>query len=85
MTDHKGLPVPGYRPQPQWAIDAVKELKETEERLLRKVETLLKNNEVDPRWASIAITEFQKGFMAVNRSIFKPTRISLPEDTDAQA
>ena len=34
----------------------------------------------DPRWAAIARTHFQEGFMALNRAVFQPQRISLPED-----
>ena len=83
MTDqkmHQGLPVPGYRPQPEWAVKLVKDLKETEERLLRKLDDLKGNPEIDQRWVAIANTHFQEGFMAINRSIFKPTRVILPED-----
>jgi len=39
---------------------------------------------VDPRWVSIAKTHFQEGFMALNRSVFQPSRISLPEDEGRQ-
>jgi hypothetical protein len=38
------------------------------------------NPEVDRRWLSIAKTHFEQGFMALNRSIFKPQRIKLLED-----
>ncbi|MCK9361742.1 hypothetical protein M0Q28_06000 [Patescibacteria group bacterium] len=34
----------------------------------------------DPRWLAVAKTHFQEGFMALNRSVFQPQRISLPED-----
>lgn len=34
----------------------------------------------DPRWVNIARTHFQEGFMALNRAVFQPQRISLPED-----
>ena len=34
----------------------------------------------DPRWFAIARTHFQEGFMALNRSVFQPQRIKLPED-----
>lgn len=34
----------------------------------------------DPRWLAVAKTHFEQGFMALNRAVFQPTRISLPED-----
>lgn len=37
--------------------------------------------DVDQRWLAIARTDFQRAFMALNRAVFQPTRISLPEDT----
>lgn len=36
--------------------------------------------EVDGRWLAIARTHFQEGFMALNRAVFQPQRIKLPED-----
>ncbi len=80
-TEHKGLPVKGYQPQPQFRVDQVNLNKQTEERLLRVLD-LLRSTDADPRWISIARTHFEEGFMAMNRAIFQPTRISLPEDTE---
>lgn len=34
----------------------------------------------DPRWLAIARTHFHEGFMALNRAVFQPQRIRLPED-----
>lgn len=34
----------------------------------------------DLRWLAIARTHIQEGFTALNRSIFQPQRIKLPED-----
>lgn len=34
----------------------------------------------DPRWLAVAKTRFQEGFMALNRAVFQPQRIRLPED-----
>lgn len=34
----------------------------------------------DPRWLAIARTHLQEGFMALNRAVFQPQRIKLPED-----
>jgi hypothetical protein len=38
--------------------------------------------EVDKRWLAIARTGFEQAFMALNRSVFQPGRIRLPEDDD---
>lgn len=41
-----------------------------------------RSHEYDQRWLSIATTHFQQGFMALNRAVFQPQRIKLPEDED---
>lgn len=85
MTDHKGLPVQGYRQQPQIAVDAVNRNKETEEKILRLIDDLqngqLKGEsfQADGRWLAIARTDLEKGFMALNRAIFKPERVNLSD------
>lgn len=82
MTEHTGLPVAGYQPQSDEKVALVNSNKETEERLLRLIDTLTNddNEFFNPRWLSIAKTHFEQGFMALNRAIFQPQRISLPED-----
>lgn len=81
MTNQPGLPVKGYRSQPQSAIDIVNENKVAEERLLRKIDDLQSGLGGDPRWLALARTHLEIGFMALNRAIFRPARIELPEDT----
>jgi hypothetical protein len=83
MTEHKGLPVSGYVAQTDEKVALVNEFKADEERLLRKLDTLLNSTKIDSdrRWLAVARTHFQEGFMALNRSVFQPTRIALPEDT----
>jgi hypothetical protein len=77
----EGLPVAGYVPQNAAAIDLVNLNKEAEERVLRVIDLLMDGKmEVDKRWLAIARTDLQKGFMALNRAIFQPRRISLPDD-----
>lgn len=84
MSDHKGLPVQGYRVQPQEAVDAVNRNKETEEKLLRLIDDLQNGQlngeafQAEQRWLAIARTDLEKGFMALNRAIFKPERAKLP-------
>jgi hypothetical protein len=92
MSDamNEGLPVAGYRPQTDEAVDLVNENKLIEERLLRRLEALRtlaiaaedggNSHLIDFRWFSVARTHFEQGFMALNRSIFQPGRIALPGD-----
>lgn len=91
---YKGLPVHGYQPQSDAKVALVNEFKQDEERLLRKLDALssqtfhLQNADgtrrsVDPRWLAIARTGFEQAFMALNRAVFQPQRISLPEDVEA--
>ena len=83
MSDeHLGLPVAGYRPQNQIAVDVVNENKHKEEKLLRLIDALRNEQtlggqsiQVDQRWLSIAKTHIEQGFMALNRAIFQPARI----------
>lgn len=78
--DHKGLPVAGYKAQSQDNVDLVNRNKKLEELVLRVIDELQSNSNCDGRWVSIARTDIEKGFMALNRAIFKPARINgLPE------
>lgn len=76
----QGLPVSGYRAQSQLAVDTVNSYKADEERLLRKLDALKGDPTVDQRWLAIGRTDLEKAFMAINRSIFSPMRVKLPED-----
>lgn len=93
MTEHAGLPVKGYQAQSGEKVALVNHNKEMEERLLRIIDSLMtgplsisiapvsvNHAEADKRWLAIAKTHFEIGFMALNRSIFQPARIPLPED-----
>jgi hypothetical protein len=75
-----GLPVPGYQPQKLLAVGLVSTHKHFEERLLRHLDILSKRDDVDQRWLAIGRTHAELAFMAINRSVFRPTRIPLPED-----
>lgn len=81
MTEHQGLPVAGYQPQSEENVKQVNINKEQEERLLRLIE-LLFDTDADKRWLSIAKTHFEQGYMALNRAIFQPKRVRLPEDAE---
>lgn len=78
MSMHEGLPVAGYTPQTTTAIERVNGHKIIEERVLRIIDTLQTTGEGDPRWLAIARTDLEKGFMALNRAVFQPSRIDFP-------
>jgi hypothetical protein len=77
---HQGLPVSGYRPQSAETVATVNAMKTAEEGTLRALDVLASNPDIDKRWLAIGRTAIEQGFMAVNRSVFKPSRISLPGD-----
>lgn len=75
---HQGLPVAGYKAQTDERVALVNRNKEIEERVLRIIDDLW-GTDADRRWLSIGRTHIEQGFMAVNRAVFKPERIGLPE------
>jgi hypothetical protein len=75
-----GLPVAGYRPQSDLAVQRVNFNKHAEERLLRVLDEYAEDPAIDKRWLALARTQIENGFMALNRAIFQPGRIGLPED-----
>lgn len=77
---HEGLPVHGYNPQPNANVMAVNHNKELEETLLRVLDGMKTNPDIDGRWLAIGRTHLEQGFMAVNRAIFKPGRVKLYDD-----
>lgn len=80
----EGLPVAGYkRTQNQSTIDRVNRIKEAEERLLRVFDTIMDEmhpDDLDPVWMHQARVSVQAGCSFASRALFKPERISLPED-----
>lgn len=77
MTEHTGLPVEGYRKQSEDNVALVNRNKRIEEEVLRLLDDLASMSDTDKRWLAIGRTHIEQGFMAVNRSIFKPARIEL--------
>lgn len=82
MSMHEGLPVAGYNRQTTTAIDLVNANKIIEEQVLRIIGGLRLNGDCNPRWLSIAQTQIEQGFMALNRAVFQPSRIKLPSDDE---
>lgn len=75
-----GLPVPGYRPQTDRAVQIVTGFKQDEEVLLRAMDRMKDDPAFDQRWLATARTQIEQGFMALNRAVFRPGRARLPED-----
>ena len=87
MATHDGLPVKGYMPQTDARVALVNENKVLEERVLRQIDrmqgkgnTSLDSSEYDQRMVALARTGVQDAFMWLNRAVFQPARIDLPED-----
>ncbi|MBX4911333.1 hypothetical protein HJA82_28905 [Rhizobium bangladeshense] len=80
---HLGLPVAGYQAQSDENVALVNENKVLEERVLRQIDRHVRNHgsqEIDQRMVALARTKIQEGFMWLNRAVFQPKRIPLPED-----
>ena len=78
--DHAGLPVKGYAPQSSDAVAKVNRAKRIEEEVLRLLDELALDPDTDKRWLATGRTDIEKGFMAVNRSVFRPGRVALDWD-----
>lgn len=77
---HNGLPVAGYKPQSDEKVAVVNVNKQLEERVLRQIESMNVNGEFDGRMMALAKTGIQEAFMWLNRAVFQPGRVELPED-----
>lgn len=76
MTDVKG-----YSPLSDVQKELANEGKELEERYLRWLDKLNENEATDKRHVALARTNIEQGAMWAIRSIFRPTRVKLPEDS----
>lgn len=80
---HQALPVAGYTEQSGRNVTIVNQNKRMEELTLRQLDWLKTLPDVDQRWLAIGRTHIEQGFMAINRAVFKPQRVSLSEDAEA--
>lgn len=78
--EHTGLPVAGYQAQSQEKVDVVNTNKQAEETILRILDDLANRHGINQRWLAIGRTHIEQGFMAVNRAVFQPARVTLPTD-----
>ncbi len=75
-------PVKGYPEISDEQLALVNETKVLEERILRHIECFDEKlpEGPDEKWVHIGKVAIVQGFMALNRAIMKPQRITLPED-----
>ncbi len=78
MTEHTPLPVAGYTSQSDDKVATVNINKQIEESILRRLDDLKDRTDIDQRWLAIGRTDLEKAFMAINRAVFQPQRVSLP-------
>jgi len=64
--------IKGYKELSQEEIDLMNEIKSKGAEVGDLIEKLRAIDSIDQRWASIAATDLQKGFMALTRSVAKP-------------
>jgi hypothetical protein len=81
MTEHAGLPVAGYLPQSDDKVALVNANKAAEEAALRILDHLGTLPDTDKRWLAIGRTSLEQAWMAVNRAVFKPSRVNLHGET----
>jgi hypothetical protein len=60
----------------------VQENNEYEERALRLIDDLEDTDGIDQHWLDIGREKIELAFMALNRAVRSPDRISLPEDSE---
>jgi hypothetical protein len=82
MTEHAPMPVAGYTTQSEANVALVNQAKRLEEQVLRHLDRVADHPETDKRWAAIARTQIEQGFMAANRAVFKPRRPTREEMGD---
>lgn len=73
---HTGLPVAGYaKQQSAKAVELVNRNKLLEEQMLRVIDAMHADPEIDKRWLTVGTLHIEQAFMFINRAVFKPARI----------
>lgn len=65
-------PIKGYRDLSQSEIDLMNKLKDVAVEVGKWVDIVMDDPDTDKRWASIAKTDLQKGFMSLIRAVAQP-------------
>ncbi len=81
MTDHTPMPVAGYTAQSASNVDLANEGKMLEEQYLRWLDKLAAHPDTDKRCVALGVTNLQTAAMWAVRSIFKPQRVKLAEES----
>lgn len=68
----KSAPIKGYRDLSQAEIDLMNNLKDLAVEVGKWVDVILDDPSTDKRWANIAKTDLQKGFMSLIRAVARP-------------
>lgn len=68
----KTAKIKGYRDLSQAEVDLMNKLKEVAVSVGEWVDIVLDDPDTDKRWANIAKTDLQKGFMSLIRAVAKP-------------
>lgn len=68
----KSAPLVGYNDLSPEQVAKANEIKELAKLVSERVEAIFNDEDTDKRWASIARTDLQTGFMALVRSVMKP-------------
>ncbi|MBC8395882.1 MAG: hypothetical protein H8E16_02135 [Flavobacteriales bacterium] len=71
--DNQHKKIKGYRDLTQHEIDAMNAIKAIAEQVKEITDSIANIEGVDKRWLNIGITDLQKGFMSVTRSVARPT------------
>jgi hypothetical protein len=65
--------IKGYRELSSEELEVINLIKAVADEIGLFVDKVMENDDTDKRWVSIARTDLQTGFMALIRSIAKPT------------
>lgn len=70
------LKIKGYREQRDIDIALVNVIKKLEGQILLALDKMEDIPDFDKRWLNIGRTHLEQGFMAINRSILQPQRVT---------
>jgi len=73
LEGHKPTDITGYRNLSVEEVALINEVKAAAEKLGELTDKVRNSQAADPRWVSIAATDLQTGFMALVRSIARPS------------
>lgn len=68
----KSANIKGYRDLSQSEVDLMNKLKDVAVEVGNWVDIVMDDPDTDKRWAAIAKTDLQKGFMSLIRAVAKP-------------